>query len=490
MPITISKSQFMSGCQCLKRLYWQVHEPELGGVPDAAAVAIMDQGRQVGLLARQLFEGGMEVKFGDPEQAIRITRELMANPEVPAIFEAAFENGGVFVRVDILHRRRDGRWRLIEVKSTADLKEHHLDDVAIQHRVVSRSGVDLASSCLAHVNRNYVFQGGSIDVRRFFKIRNLTRRVEELLPKLTFQLRSSLRVLVMPKAPDIPPGPHCTNPVRCEFYDRCNTPLPTNHIGYLPRLHASAAEELEELGVESIHDIPAHFSLSERQRIACTSVQQGEPWFSAELGRDLESLKYPLYFMDFESVNPAIPRFSGMRPFDQLPFQWSLHVQRQPEAEPEHYEFLATDVGDPRREFITSLCGALGESGSIVVYAAFESQRLSELAAWLPEFAEQIKGIQSRLWDLLSIVREHVYHPAFAGSYSLKAVLPAFVPELTYAGMPVANGQDAGLAWESLVRGGLDQSERESKRKALLDYCGQDTLALVRLADHLRAQAS
>ena len=255
MPITISKSKYMAGVQCLKRLYWQVHEPELGGVPDAAAVAIMEQGREVGKLARQLFAGGVEVPSCDPEQAIRITRELIANPDVPAIFEAAFENGGVFVRVDILHRRRDGRWRLIEVKSTADLKEQHLDDVAIQYRVVSRSGLDLASACLAHVNRNYVFQGGSIDVWRFFKIKNLTQRVERLLPKLTFLLRSELRVLVMPKAPDIPAGPHCTDPVRCEFYDLCNPPRPTDQIGYLPRIQANAVEELEEMGVESIRDI-------------------------------------------------------------------------------------------------------------------------------------------------------------------------------------------------------------------------------------------
>lgn len=158
MPITISKSKYMAGVQCLKRLYWQVHEPELAGVPDAAAVAILEQGREVGRLARQLFAGGLEVRAGDSEQAIRITRELIANPEVPAIFEAAFEDGGVFVRVDILQRRRDGRWRLVEVKSTADLKEQHLDDVAIQHRVVSRCGLDLASSCLMHVNRNYAFQ--------------------------------------------------------------------------------------------------------------------------------------------------------------------------------------------------------------------------------------------------------------------------------------------------------------------------------------------
>ena len=220
--MNISKSKFVAGCQCLKRLYWQVHEPELAGVPDAAAVAIMEQGREVGKLARQLFAGGVEVESRDPEQAIRTTRELIANPEVPAVFEAAFEDGGVFVRVDILQRRRDGRWRLIEVKSTPDFKEHHLDDVAIQHRVVSRCGLDLAASLFMHVNRSYVFDGGSIDARRFFKIRNLTRRVENLQPKLTFLLRSEFRVLVMPKAPDIPPGPHCTDPVKCDFFDRCN----------------------------------------------------------------------------------------------------------------------------------------------------------------------------------------------------------------------------------------------------------------------------
>jgi hypothetical protein len=175
-----------------------------------------------------------------------------------------------------------------------------------------------------------------------------------------------------------------------------------------------------------------------------------------------------------------------MRPFDQLPFQWSLHVQREPSAEPEHHEFLATNSNDPRREFISSLSTALGDRGSIVVYAAFESQRLSELAAWLPEFAKRIKTIHSRLWDLLPVIRKYVYHPAFAGSYSLKAVLPALVPEMTYDGMVVRNGQDAGLAWVSLIRGTGDEAERERLRKALLDYCGQDTLALVRLVDKLR----
>jgi hypothetical protein len=487
----ISKSKFVAGVQCLKRFYWQVHEPELAAKPDASDYAIMEQGRAVGLLARQLFPGGVEVDgSGGLEQAIRATRELVANREVPAIFEGTFEHSGVLVRVDILQRRRDKRWRLLEVKSTTDLNQH-LEDVGIQSLVVSRSGLDLASSCLMHVNRNYVFEGGAIDVRRFFKIRNLTRRIARLDPKLTFQLRAEFTVLGLPEAPDIAPGPQCTEPVVCEFYDHCNPPRPDDHIGYLPRIHASAVEELAKMGVESIREIPDDFPLNERQRRACTSVQTGEPWFSADLSKELEALKYPLYFADFETINWAIPRFPGMRPYDHVPFQWSVHVQRQPGAEPEHYEFLATDASDPRRDFIGTLCDGLGNSGNIVVYhQPFEEQRLSELAAWLPEFLGRIKKIQRRLWDLLRVIRNHFYHPRFAGSYSLKTVLPALVPEMTYAGMVVANGQDAGLAWESLVHGSLEPPERDNIKKALLEYCGQDTLALVKLVGRLQVAST
>jgi predicted RecB family nuclease len=489
--IRISKSKFVAGVQCLKRLYLQVHEPGLAAGPDASDQAIMEQGRGVGLLARQMFPRGVEVDSSDGvEQAIRATRELIANPEVPAIFEGTFENGGVLVRVDVLQRRRDGRWRLMEVKSTTDLKDHHLDDVAIQARVVSRSGLDLAASCLMHVNRNYVFQGGSIDVRQFFRIRNLTRRVKRLQPKLTFQLRAEFTVLNMLKVPDLPPGSHCTEPVTCEFFDRCNPSRPDDHVGYLPRIQASAVEELVEMGVESIRDIPDDFPLNERQRRAATCVQTGEPWFSTEISKELSALKYPLFFMDFETVNPAIPRFLGMRPYDCLLFQWSVHVVREPGAEPEHHEFLATDTTDPRRKFIASLCPVLGKSGSILVYSAFESQRLSELAAWLPEFAGRVKKIQRRLWDLLPVVRNHVYHPEFAGSYSIKNVLPALVPSMSYKGMEVADGQDAGLAWELLIRGVLDETEGNRIRRALLDYCGQDTLALNKLVEKLQVAST
>jgi predicted RecB family nuclease len=489
----ISKSKFVAGCQCLKRLYLLAHEPELAAQPDAAAQAIIQQGRDVGLLARQLCPGGVEVgNEGGLGQAIRATRELVANREVPAIYEGVWEHDGVLVRVDILQRRRDGRWRLIEVKSGTDVKEEafHLEDVAIQYRVLRRNGLEISSACLAHVNRDHVYQGGDIDVRRFFKVRNLTRRVKKLQHDITFRLRAQFAVLNRSEAPDIAPGRHCTDPVTCEFFDHCNPPRPNDHIGFLPRIHASAVEELEEIGVESIRDIPDDFDLTEIQRRATDCVQTGEPWFSPELAAELAKLEYPLYFMDFETINPAIPRFPGMRPYAHLPFQFSVHVQQRPGVEPEHYEFLATDASDSRREFITSLCAVLGESGSIVVYSGFESQRLAELAVWLPDFAERIKNIQSRLFDLLPLVRNYVYHPAFAGSYSLKAVLPALIPEMTYEGMSVADGRGAGLAWEALVHGASDEAERERIEKALRAYCSQDTLALAKLLGRLRSAST
>jgi len=194
----ISKSKFCAGVQCLKRLYLQVHQPELAAEPDAASESVIEQGRDVGLLARKLFPGGVEVRGdGRLDEAIRETCELIDNPEVPAIFEGTFEHDGVLVRVDVLHRRKDERWRLIEVKSTTEVKDHHLEDVAIQHRVVTRSGVDLAASCLAHVNREYIYEGGPIDASRFFKIRNLTRQVESLQPELTVQLRSEFGTVLI-----------------------------------------------------------------------------------------------------------------------------------------------------------------------------------------------------------------------------------------------------------------------------------------------------
>jgi len=291
----------------------------------------------------------------------------------------------------------------------------------------------------------------------------------------------------MPEAPQIAAGWQCSHPVTCEFFDHCNPPLPEDHILRLPRIHASTVAKLVALGVQSIRNIPENYPLTERLRRACASVQMAKAWYSPEIKDELMVLKYPVYYMDFETVNPAIPRFAGMRPYDHIPFQWSVHLQRQPGAPPEHFEFLAAEKSDPRPAFIGALCDVIGVRGSIVVYhRQFESQRLAELAAWLPQFSGRIKKIQLRLWDLLPIIRDHVYHPSFGGSYSLKSVLPALVPEMDYADLEVADGRAAGQAWEWLMSGDCGETERQRKRRALLDYCGQDTVGTLRLVEKLQ----
>jgi hypothetical protein len=194
--------------------------------------------------------------------------------------------------------------------------------------------------------------------------------------------------------------------------------------------------------------------------------------------------------MDFETFGCAIPRFAGMRPYDPIPFQWSVHSQQAPGTELQHHEFLTMDSSDPRHAFLKELCEILGEKGKIVVYnQRFESRILSDLAQWLPGYEPAVKNIQGRLWDLLPVVRSHTYHAEFQGSYSLKNVLPALVPGMTYEGMDVADGAQAGVVWETMIHGQLDESEKNKAREALLAYCCQDTLAMAKLLQVLREHA-
>jgi len=483
----ISKSKFIAGVQCLKRLYFQVYEPNRTETLDDSDNARLEQGREVGLLARAAFPGGALVaeEFWDVASALARTSALIEDGSVPAIFEGTFRFGGVLVRADILVRQPGGRWRLIEVKSSVEPKEHYIYDLAIQNHVLSGYGLDISSAGIIHLNRDYVYDGRQYDLGKLFTITDFTGEIQKLdVPKLLAEQRA---VLADSAAPDIQPGDQCEDPYECEFFSRCNTAAPENHISFLPNLRGKRLQALLEGGFHSINDIPEDFSLTEIQRRNCDAVQTGRTWVSETLQDELAGLEYPFYFMDFESLNPAIPRFEGTWPYHQIPFQWSVHRQLEAGADLDHFEFLATDSEDPRRDFISSLCETLGQHGHIIAYnASFEAQRLSQLADWFPEFRDQIEQIKTRLWDLLPVVRNHVYHPDFHGSFSLKSVLPALVPDLTYEGMEVANGTDAGAAWEKLIRGDVSDAEKDRLKTALLAYCRQDTLAMVRVLDQLR----
>jgi len=337
-----------------------------------------------------------------------------------------------------------------------------------------------------HLNPDYVNDGKQYELGKLFVIRNVTDETAALDQDVKDLIREERKVLAMANPPDIGPGSHCTNPFTCEFYNECNKPLPVDHIANLPGITPKKLEELTSQGIGSIGKITKSFSLTERQRRAWECARTGKPWFGKGLKEALSELGYPLYFMDFETLGVALPRYAGTSPYDAILFQWSVHIQRKPGAELEHHEFLADNSNDPRPEFVKTLFQVIGKKGSILAYnSGFESGCLVSLAEWLPQYKGGIEDIQGRLWDPLPVIRAHVYDLAFRGSYSLKSVLPALVSGMSYDGMEVAEGNEAGLAWEKMLNAAAGSEERKRLRDALLAYCKQDTLAMAKLLEVL-----
>jgi len=487
-PTRLSKSRFMSGWQCLKRLYLEVYRPKLATPLDKQTLAIMEQGQEVGRWARKAFPGGTLIDAGHDEMEKALAQtEAALRTSSPAIFEATFSHQDVLARVDILERPPDGQWRLIEVKSSTSLKEYHLYDVTLQSVLLEELGMNVLP-CLMHLNREYVYDGQQYDLAKLFVIREVADATAPLREVVRQTLDEERRALAASDPPDVAPGKHCTHPFSCPFYEICNQELPIDHLLNLPALSGKKQALLTAQAITSIGQIPKSFPLTERQRHAWECIRSGRPWYGPGLKAALAGLCYPLYFMDFETAGPALPRYAGMSPYDAIPFQWSVHVLRTPQAELEHFEFLADGGADPRPEFARSLCGVMGDQGSVIAYSAgFESSCLAALARVLPEYQSQTENIRGRLWDLLTVVRDQVYHAEFRGSYSLKSVLPALVPGMTYHGLAISEGSQASLAWEQMRCLPPGNSEREELRAHLLTYCGQDTLAMVRLLEVLQA---
>ncbi|MCI0548658.1 MAG: DUF2779 domain-containing protein [Candidatus Rokubacteria bacterium] len=485
MPHLLSKGALIAGLQCPKRLYLRVHSPDLGEL-DALLRSRIDQGHEVGLLARAAFPGGVLVE-GDLDAALARTAELVRDPATSAIYEATFRHGDLLVRADVLERRPAGRWRLVEVKAATGVKAHYLWDLAVQWHVLTGAGLDLESAAVMHLDREYVFDGVRLDPGRLFAMADVTTEAARFAREIPRLASEQLVFLAGLEPPPVAPGPQCRNPYVCEFYARCNLPLPVD-VANLPRLDDALRLDLLERGITRIQDLAAEEPLTLLQQRARAAIRSGQPWVGDALAEALDTLSYPLHFLDFETLSPAIPRFADMGPYDAIPFQWSLHVVRVPGADPEHHEFLAPSGGDPRAAFAASLASAVAASGSIVVYhEPFEGARLDELAACLPERAPALQQMRERLWDLLPVIRNHVYHPDFRGSFSLKRVLPALVPDLRYEGMEVAEGEMAGIVWEA--RGRAEAPEAERLAAALRAYCRQDTLAMVRLLGWLEGRA-
>lgn len=483
----LSKSRFTAGLQCHKQLWWRVHEPgapEL--VPDAQTQAIFDQGTDVGALARSYVPGGTLIDFAydQTRQKVDATTAALAGT-APVIYEASFFADRVFVAVDILERRPDG-FGLIEVKSSTSAKPEHLPDAAIQAHVLGQAGLAVRRVEIMHLNRACTFP----DLTDLFARTDVTREVAALLPGVPAQAQEQLRMLEGP-LPEVAIGPHCSAPHACPFHSRCWADVPAHHVSTLYRL-GQKAWDLVSAGCGTIPALPADLSLSataERQR---RSVVSNRLIVEPSLRDALKAFEPPLAFLDFETINPAIPVWDGCHPYDSIPVQFSCHRQQRGGGY-EHVEWLAGGPGDPRPQIAEALVAACAGARTIVAYnASFEKTCLRGLGLALgPKATASMEDIESRIVDLLPAVREHVYHPGFGGSFSLKSVLPVLVPELSYDELEVSDGSIAALELARLLLRGetLVEAEKTRLRGALLRYCELDTWGTVRLLERLRELA-
>jgi hypothetical protein len=415
----------------------------------------------------------------------------MNDARVPAIFEAAFEYDGIRIRVDVMERLAPGAWGLREVKSSSGLKDHYLDDIALQAYVLRGAGIAVSSIELLHVNTAYVRGADGICWTNFFTRLDVGNAVAERLVDLPGRLPAMRDCLGMIGLPDVEPWSQCGTPYACEFLDRCTANKPADWIKYLPRLSPARASEVKARGIEAISAIPADFPLTSKQVIIRDATASGRPYVAPDLARLLRGYGPPACYLDFEAMMPPIPLYEGTRPYQTLPFQWSLHTIAE-DGVLHHREFLADGSDDPRRRFAETLVAAVAASDApIVVYSAYEQTRLKELAGQFPHLSAGLNAVAARLVDLLPIVRGAVYHPEFRFSNSIKSVAPALCPGFGYDDLDsIADGAAASAAFVQLASGCLTCPEEAAQlRAALLAYCQRDTLAMVEVHRALKKLA-
>ncbi len=461
----LTKSRYLAGLQCSKRLWMSIHQRELASPIDSGQQAIINQGTEVGRAARGLFPGGtlVDETTANFSAALARTQSLIADPSIPALFEAAFEHGGVRIRVDILERLGPGRFGMREVKSSTSVKDQHLRDMAVQLWVLRGCGLTVSSVALVHVDNHYVLDTPEIEWTGFFKSADRTREVEALLEAIPGEVRAMHALLEQASVPVVEPGSQCKTPYQCEFWKHCT-------VDKTPEWFVARQRARAELRAHRFE-----------------AAQSGEPWVSGALAVTLAPAQPPVWYLDFEALVSAMPVFPGTHPFEALPFQWSLH-RLGAQGEVEHWEFLAQGDVDPSVEVSESLLAELSrDDAPVVVYSSFEARMLATMALRNPARKHELDALRARLFDLLPVVRSSVYFPELCGSFSIKSVGPTLAPHVRYDDLgAVAEGIAAAAAFVRIANGALSETEEAGLREALLAYCKRDTLALMEVHQALR----
>ncbi|HEY3114664.1 MAG TPA: DUF2779 domain-containing protein [Gemmatimonadaceae bacterium] len=484
---TLTKKTFLAGAQCLKRMWWEMYDPSAPETrPGLVSRFRMEEGAKVGILARTFVPGGRLIKRGGRSLNVILadSNEALADLSVPAIYECAVIADNTLVFPDILERV-DGGFCLIEVKSKTSVSEQkHIPDVAIQTHVLREAGIPIVRCEIMHLNRECVYP----DLSNLFAREDVTELVEARLQTLDREIRDQLVTARLPVAPNVEIGAHCKRPDPCPFMNRCWPVAPTDHISNLYKVTEKMLAEFEASGWASIRDLPDDVQLSAiaaRQRRA---LREGHRVVEREaLLEAMKTLAYPVAHIDFETIQPAIPMWKGCRPYDQIPVQLSCHLVNADHTET-HSQWLFDGKGDPRPGMARAILEACRPAATVTAYSAqFERGCIELVADACPDEAALLKGIADNLVDLQPIVRENVYDEKFAGSFSIKRVVPALVPGLDYDDLPIAEAETASVQLARVILGGptIHPEEKAELREALLEYCKRDTAAMVALSNRL-----
>jgi hypothetical protein len=491
--LQISKSQYVKGCQCPKALWFSLNRKDLAPPVDASQQAIFDTGNEVGRWAKKYFPGGVEVTapFYKSQEGAEATKAFVAAGHT-AIFEATaiHVKDGTHARIDIL-RKVPGfeAWDMIEVKQSTGVKDYHFDDMAFQYRVFTGAGFQI-NHCFIMLIDNIYTRHGEIDPKLLFKLEDITALVQTMQPEIDSAIPALHATLASKDEPLAKIGSRCFKPFECAYIHHCWNGVPDYSI-YNVLSGKKADEIVESLGSYEVNSLPGHLLPKGPKGKDIQSYLSGQVECDASKIREfLATLKYPLYYLDYETVASAIPLFNGTRPFQAIPFQFSLHIEDAPGADLKHHEFLHKDRSDPRPAFIEALIRLCGNAGSIIVYnMPFEKGRNEALILDYPQHAVQITAINARMIDLLVPFKNRwLYHPSQNSSASIKKVLPAFVPELSYDKLSINNGQDASQKYLDFMQEKIAPKHVQELWTGLEEYCGLDTFAMKALVDVLRQQ--
>ena len=488
---SISKSKYLSGLQCSKLLWLYYNAKDQIPEYDAATQAIFDQGHEVGNLAKKLYPHGVEVEWDLKRDEI-ITQSLELLKLRKPLFEAGFLSGGAYARVDILDPVAGGKWDIVEVKSSTEPKDVNYHDLALQKYCYEGVGISIRKCRLMHINSKYV-RDGSVEPEKLFAVADVTAEVRKCSKGIAGRVENMLKLIGAKKCPAVDIGPHCTDPYECPMMAVCWAKVNEceDNIFTLTRLGAKAWPLYLD-GIVKNADIPANFHLTGKQQIQVEAEKTGKPHVDIVAIREfLDKLIYPLYFLDFETFQTAIPLVDGTSPYEQIPFQFSLHISRQLERKPEHVSWLWEGQGDPRIELLKELKKALGSKGSIISFnAPFEQRIMRSCVTGYPEYGKWFDGVLARHVDLLQPFRAYAYYnPSQHGSASMKQVLPALTGK-SYEDLEIQNGGQASEEFKRVTfRNDITSEDRTKVRNDLEEYCGLDTMGMVDIVQELMKPA-